>query len=308
MPKKLVIEIAEGLGNQLFKYAFAHALAKKNNYNLLIDDTSGYSRKKNSLRDHQIYMLNLFNIDQNIAPSYYKYDNFYKRLKRKIEIFYESLSNKKKFIYENKKKINGKKIASFLDIPGNINLSNILYISGYFEDENYFKSFKNDLKKIYKPLPQYVNNDLKIIDKLKNSNSISIHVRQHRYSEQSHEKKDHFKLKESEKFLNDLISYIYKSVDYFEKNLPNPKFFIWSNDFINLDTYFNKNKFTFINGNNVINDFNLFSYSKHFIVGASTFHWWGAWLNENPNKICVYPSNLNPSGNKNFWPKEWIPI
>ena len=58
MPKKLVIEISEGLGNQLFKYAFAHATAKKNNYKLLIDDTSGYSRKKNNLRDHQIYMLN----------------------------------------------------------------------------------------------------------------------------------------------------------------------------------------------------------------------------------------------------------
>ena len=41
MPKKLVIEIAEGLGNQLFKYAFAHAIAKKNNYNTIISHRSG---------------------------------------------------------------------------------------------------------------------------------------------------------------------------------------------------------------------------------------------------------------------------
>ena len=39
MKNKLVVEIAEGLGNQLFKYAFAYSLAKKINYELLIDDT-----------------------------------------------------------------------------------------------------------------------------------------------------------------------------------------------------------------------------------------------------------------------------
>ena len=46
MKKKLVVEIAEGIGNQLFMYAHAFSLAKKINYELLIDDTSGYSKKK----------------------------------------------------------------------------------------------------------------------------------------------------------------------------------------------------------------------------------------------------------------------
>ena len=52
----------------------------------------------------------------------------------------------------------------------------------------------------------------------------------------------------------------------------------------------------------------LFQYAKHFIVGPSTFHWWGAWLNKSPNKICLRPSNINPSNNENFWPKDWISI
>ena len=60
--------------------------------------------------------------------------------------------------------------------------------------------------------------------------------------------------------------------------------------------------------NDVINDFNLFRYCKHFIVGPSSFHWWGAWLNENPNKICIRPIDINPSNNENFWPKDWFPI
>ena len=121
-------------------------------------------------------------------------------------------------------------------------------------------------------------------------------------------KKDKNKVQSSKIFTDKLIQYIYKSVEYFEANVDNPVFFIWSNDFTNLEKYFNKSKFNYINGNDPINDFNLFSYAKHFIVGGSTFHWWGAYLNENPNKICVVPSNINPSGNSNFYPIEWKKI
>ena len=44
--KKITVEIAEGLGNQLFMYSYAYALSKKLGYNLLIDNTSGFSKKK----------------------------------------------------------------------------------------------------------------------------------------------------------------------------------------------------------------------------------------------------------------------
>ena len=66
MKKKLTIQIAEGLGNQLFMYAFAYSLSKKLNYDLYIDNKTGFSRNKNLLRNHQFYMLNNFNIIDNI--------------------------------------------------------------------------------------------------------------------------------------------------------------------------------------------------------------------------------------------------
>ena len=50
MKGKLIVRIAEGLGNQLFMYANSLALAKKINYDLLIDNESGYFQKKK----HQI--------------------------------------------------------------------------------------------------------------------------------------------------------------------------------------------------------------------------------------------------------------
>ena len=85
---------------------------------------------------------------------------------------------------------------------------------------------------------------------------------------------------------------------------------IWSNDFKNLDSYFPKNKFTFVeNSNNKeLTDFYLLTKCQNFIVGPSTFSWWGAWLSKNKNKICVRPRNINPSNNLDFWPKSWIQI
>ena len=50
--------------------------------------------------------------------------------------------------------------------------------------------------------------------------------------------------------------------------------------------------------------FYLFSLCKNFIVGPTLFHWWGAWLNQNTNKLCFRPKNLNPSNNGDFWPKK----
>ena len=46
MEKKLIVEIAEGLGNQLFMYSHAYSLSKKLGYKIQIDNTSGYSKKK----------------------------------------------------------------------------------------------------------------------------------------------------------------------------------------------------------------------------------------------------------------------
>ena len=46
MKKKIIVQIAEGLGNQLFMYAHAFSMSKKLGYELLIDNKSAYSSKK----------------------------------------------------------------------------------------------------------------------------------------------------------------------------------------------------------------------------------------------------------------------
>ena len=100
MTKKLIVEIAEGLGNQLFMYAHAFSMSKKLGYELFIDNKSAYSFKKNTLRNHQKYILNSFNIIENYAPNEFIYDNLHKKIKKKLLVFIDKFSNKKVFFRE----------------------------------------------------------------------------------------------------------------------------------------------------------------------------------------------------------------
>ena len=299
MNKKIIVRIAEGIGNQLFMYAHSYSLSKTINYDLFIDNTSGYFMKKNQIRS---YDLDKFNINTTLSDKKYRFDTFSKNLNRNLLKKIDSFKKKKLFLIEDRDK---NKITKYNDTT-NFNFSNVVFVEGYFESEKYFKNFEKDLKAKFIIKDKFINKNNKFIELLRNYNSVSISVRQNRYSER--DKIDNAK---STEFTKNTINYINKAVTFFKNKISNPKFFIWFNDFTNLNNYFNENEFTFINNgsNKSLNDFNLFKYSKHFIVGPTSFHWWGAWLNENPNKICVRPQDdLNPSNNKDFWPESWIKI
>ena len=78
MSKKLVVRIANGLGNQLFTYASAYAFAKQLNRELLIDEKSGFLNEERKIK----YELNYFNITSKLSANEYKFDNQLKNIKR----------------------------------------------------------------------------------------------------------------------------------------------------------------------------------------------------------------------------------
>ena len=309
MNKKLIVEVAEGLGNQIFMYAHAYSLSKELDYALFIDNKSGFSKKKNLLRNHQKYMLGNFNLFGSIADNNMIYDTDFKRFKKKLKLLFDFFSKKKSFIIEKNIRINRKKFAEpFMNID-KTKINNNLYVQGNFENYNYFNKYRSQLCRILIPKKEVIDENNSLINRIKSSNSVSLHIRRDRFSDQVKSKKTK-NIKKSDIFTEDIINYINNSIDFINSKVQNPEYFIWSNNHDSIVPLLNKIKaknYTLVN-NDVINDFNLFRYCKHFIVGPSSFHWWGAWLNENPGKICTRPSNINPSNNENFWPNDWISI
>ena len=299
MSKKIIVKISEGLGNQLFMYANAYAISQKFNLELNLDPYSAFY--KNNLRS---YMLDNFNISAKIASSEWIFTNNYKNLIKKIKIKLDLFKNKKSFLFEIK---NNDKSTKY----NPINLENIkdtFYIDGNFESEKYFLNYRNDLLNEFSF--KTVIDDNKYLKFINNHNVVSICVRQNRFSERTSNKFDKDAIHKSKQFVADTVDYIFRSIEFIKTKVDNPKFLLWSNDFTDLDKYFPINEFQYVinQDNKILNDFFLLTQCKYFIVGPSTFCWWGAWLSTKKNKICIRPKNISPSKNIDFWPKDWISI
>ena len=306
MNNAIVVRISNGLGNQLFQYAAAYALAKKLKRKLLIDDESAYFKKKDSLRK---YELHNFNLSSQIVDKKYKFNNYLLDTKRKFLKKIDFLLTKKKFIIENKDR---NKKTSFYNIKV-CDPNDILFIEGYFESSRYFEETKLDIQNefLFKSEEMYSSN--KYLEIINNNNVVAITIRQHRYSEQKSKLNDILEGKiKSDNFMQNTINYIKRAVNFFDKKINNPKYLIWSNDFFNLRQHFNENKFYFVlnEKNKILNDFYLLTKCKYFIVGPTSFGWWGAWLSKYNDKIILRPADsvLNPSNNFNFWPEKWVSI
>jgi len=304
MNNAIVARISNGLGNQLFQYAAAYALAKKLKRKLLIDDESAYFKKKDSLRK---YELHNFNLSSEIVDKKYKFNNYLLDTKRKFLKKIDFLLTNKNFVIEN---IDQYKKTFFYNIKI-CKPNNILFMEGNFESSLYFQGANNELINEFrlKDPSLYIKNFY--LDIINKHNVVSISVRQHRYSEQKIRNTDIITGKiKSDSFTKNTIDYIMRAVNFFDSKIKNPKYLLWSNDFNGLRQYFNQNKFIFVNNSNnkIISDFFLLTKCKYFIVGPTSFHWWGAWLSEFKNKICVRPKNINQSNNKDFWPKQWISL
>ena len=301
--RKVIVRLGNGLGNQLFTYAAAYSFAKKNNAELYVDDESGFHKRYR-------YELHNFNISAPIAEDKHKFVGFFGKVKRKFFINFSKFIPNKKFLIEGR---DNNKLTFYDPECLNINFKKNLYFEGYFQSEKYYKNYIRSILEEFSFKSNVINQENIFVTKIKNSNSVSIHLRQDKFLvDERHV--DINKL--NNEFLNNNISLIKKGVEYFDKKIQNPKYFIWSNNFSDIKPLFPSEKFNFVDINlkkDPAYDLYLMSLCKHFIMSPSSMHYWGAFLSNNNNKICLSPPNIkNRSGyfgfsnNRDIKPDWWL--
>ncbi len=303
MKKKLIVRLSNNLGNQMFMYASAYVFAKKLNRDFFYDDETAY-QSSNLYK----YNLDIFKISSTKAPNNLKFLNKSGYIKRKFLKYFDNFYSSKMFYVEPRDR---NKNTSFNDKILSGNFRDKLFVEGHFESEKYFNSHINEIKSefSFKNYKSFENNQ--IFNSIKNSESVSICIRQNRFSE----RKRAITSKDDENsliFTKDQVKYIEKSINLIKSKVTNPKFFLWSNDLKGLNNYFPDNQFTSVSTNKVDYDLFLMSQSKHSIVIPSSFNWWGAWLGKSSKSIVIRPSNDHFSNfninNKDFWPKDWLVV
>lgn len=182
------------------------------------------------------------------------------------------------------------------------------YLVGYFQDARIFNKYNDELLKIFTIHPATNRQENKAYaTQIAKTNSVSIHIRRTDYLTT---------------FPKSILSaqYYRNAINYIKSQVSNPHFFIFSDDinWVMNNLSMGDTPHTFVTCNQTPEsaacDMYLMSLCKHNIIANSSFSWWGAWLNRNPNKIIVCPdkwiidSAVHRDATKHIIQDNWVKI
>ena len=287
-----IVKIIGGLGNQMFQYALAIALKKNftdEEVKLDVHCFNGYTK-------HQGFEIddvfgNQFELASysDIAKVAYPYCNFQLwRIGNRI------LPNRRYMICED---------IAFNIMPEVITSPNYKYYDGYWQHEEYFHDIKDDILAAFKFQEFKDKRNKALADRLTDINSVSIHIRRGDYI--------------NDKLFKGTcgIEYYQNAIDEINKRTVPKLFCIFSNDILwckkNIEPLLNGKETIYVDwntGSDNFRDMQLMTICKHCIIATSSFSWWGAWLNNNNDKIVIAPkiwynTNKKVSPATNSWIK-----
>ena len=272
----ILIQLLGGLGNQMFQYAAAKALAKHTKSKLLIDvHMLQQTASTNNSITFRALELGLFkNIQEctateNITVSFLSPSKKNKLLK-KLGLPFKKVYEETAFTYED----------SFF-----LQRSPVL-LKGYFQSEKYFAPISKTLRQSFTfPALQPDDTNLRELQHIQSSCAISVHIRRGDY-------------------VNDIainavhgccdIAYYTKAFAYMQQQLGTVAFVFFSDDpaWVN-ETFLRQLPDSILIKNNdgadSWKDMYLMSKCRHHIIANSSFSWWGAWLNDNLDKKVIAP-------------------
>ncbi len=268
----IIIQIAGGLGNQLQQYALYQKFLSLGIEAKL--DISWFTEEK---RQNHVYTKRELELDYFEGLEYEVCtkeekqiltgnDSLFDKIKEKL------FSKSKKVFYESD--MYHSEIFGFRD----------MYLCGYWACEKYYEDIMDVLQeKIKFPLTDNFKNQ-SIVLKMQNEESVSIHVR----------RGDYLDAKNLEMFGNICTEEYYAgAIRQIKQIFPKAHFYLFTDDEEYAREKYTSEEYTLVywnKGKDSFYDIWLMSKCKHNICANSTFSFWGARLNTNPDKVMIRPS------------------
>ncbi len=290
----IIVRIWEGLGNQLFQYAFARAIELETKKKVRLDTKKIFEDYYNSGSIQRDYGLHNFRIKMKEVSKNDIRPYFFLKQHNKIEksIFWLATHHLWMFrFFEERRENFSPEFRFFL---GNY------YFKGWFQNQKYFKKYRNLLLKEIK-LRKKIKISNELFSLLGEEETVSVHIR----------RGDFIKI--------GIVlpkQYYINAFEQIEKTFENPKYLIFSDDL----EWVKKNleidrEFYYVNRDGKLRDYEelmIMSRCKHNIIANSTFSWWGAWLNQNADKQVIAPKRwflrADAKDDVCIIPEDWIRI
>lgn len=295
----IITRLKGRLGNQMFNYAVARQLSISKKTTLKIDPSflhlvdTPWADNKNSLY--------IFKADPAIATKE-EVDYFARFARTKSKIHNLFKASWRKFaterIFEFDKEV--------LDLGPDV------YLDGFWQSEKYFKSIENIIRDDFTlkvPIERQEPHIRELAAELAQKNSVMVNIRRGEYLHRP----------ETNEWFGVLgMEYFDKAIAYMREHVENPTFYVFSDDIEWCQENIGKKYgFKVIDHSYAGDKFGtyqkLMALCKHQIIPNSTFAWWAAWLNENPNKIVVAPKKWfnktkKHQGTEDLIPEGWITL
>jgi hypothetical protein len=280
----ITVKLLGGLGNQMFQYALGRHLATKNKTGLTLDLTSLLDRGDHIDFTFRDFELDIFDI---------KYSKTLKSPKSKLQ------SKLSTYLFPVKQV----KEQNFLFSPTILQETGRIYLDGYWQCEKYFYEIRDLLLSDFSFKIQPNTENKRLLNAIGSVQSVSIHFRRGDYVSNSNANDFHGICSRE---------YYLKAIEFIKSRVREPRFFIFSDDIDAIKSEFNfDNDFAFVDinkGSKSYEDLRLMTACKHNIIANSSFSWWGAWLNNNPEKIVTAPNTWFKNRQTDIIPQQWIQI
>ena len=281
-----------GLGNQMFQYAAARAIAHRNNMNLLLDDHNGFVR---DIVYKRKYELDQFPIQSRKVRANTQY--WIEKVRERIFGQRKNAVSKNIFwttLEENE--------SGFIGAINDFHITGNTWMHGYWQSERYFEDIKDIISRELMPETPEDCMFLEMAKKMESCNAVSLGIRL--YEEVPGVTKDGVGGLTSMNFFTE-------SAHKLSEKIENPEFFIFcttnSPELEKLNLLPGKvHLITHENGfNGTLARLWLFTKCKHHIIANSSFYWWGAWLSEikNTNSVIIASPKFS---NKDAIPERWL--
>lgn len=261
-----------GLGNQMFQIAATYSQAKKN-------------------KDRAV-----FNLENSHTPLQGKNSSKYQKT---IFKEFENLSG----VYNICNKTFQQPTHAYCEIPYETNQQ----LQGFFQSEKFFVNIKEEIINIFRKgisngYPNQWDEIKKELSDLRNDLNkpiVSIHIR----------RGDYLKFKGIHDTCS--VDYYNQAMEVMRKKIGDFHAYFISDD-INWCTNIFGNHGNFSKYTDEVDDLILMINCDHNIIANSSFSWWGAYLNENDDKVVIGPTKWfgprGPKDQQDIIPEKWIKI